>query len=397
MINILRKIFIKDYKNVLDKKVREKHGILASIFGLLLNVILVVLKLIFGFISHSTAIIGDAINNLTDTFSGIIALFGYKLSAKDADEEHPFGHQRIEYIATLIISIIVLIVGFEIIFQAIEKVINHQIDNVTFSPIVLGVLGISILIKLIQGFFYLKMSKIIESLTLKATAIDSFSDVISTLIILIGGLISYVAHINVDVYLSIVVGLIIIYNAASLIKDVSTPLIGGKPDYSYVNKILQDIRGYSDKVIGIHDVMCHQYGPTKMFLTLHVEVSQYDSFVLCHEIIDDIERYISKKYNIEIVIHMDPVDNKDQETIELKQLINDTIKQIDEKLSIHDFRLVKGQHHTNVLFDIVYDKTMVVSKEDILSQIEAVLPKKPNHKFYLKVNFDSVYYKETEN
>lgn len=387
MVNLLRKIFIKDYKNLNDDKVRVKHGVLASLVGIVTNLILFSAKLVIGILAFSFSIISDSINNLVDMSSSFISLFGFKISSKPADKDHPYGHQRVEYIAALIISIIVIVIAVELIIQSIENIINHSVS--TFTIITFIILGISILMKVWQGFFYLKMSKLTSSLSLKASAIDSFSDVVSTSAVLICSLLSYFFGWNIDGYVAICVGVFIIVNGVKMLIESANPLIGVSANKDLVEQITKDVLTYKG-ILGVHDVIAHSYGPSNMFMSAHLEVDAKEDMMKSHDLIDCIEDNIKKKYNIFFVAHMDPIDNSNPETIKLKELANNYLINISNELSIHDFRVVYGTSHTNILFDIVIPFEFKISKEELLSNLNA-LYNKGEHKYNLIVNFDHPY------
>lgn len=389
MLNILRRIFIKDYKNIENEQVRIKHGVLASIVGIITNLILFGAKLFIGILAFSFSIISDSINNLVDMSSSFISLFGFKISSKPADEDHPFGHQRVEYIAALIISIVVIAIAIELIIQSVENILNKSVS--TFTIVTFIILGISILMKVWQGFFYLKVAKLTNSLSLKASAIDSFSDVISTSAVLVSAILSYFFNWNIDGYIAICVGVFIIVNGVKMLIESANPLIGVSVNKELVNTIAEEVTNYKG-ILGIHDVIAHSYGPSNMFMSAHLEVDAKEDMLKSHDLIDCIEENIKKKYNIFFVVHMDPVDNSNPETIRLKELAISHLKEISDKLSIHDFRVVYGSTHTNILFDIVVPFDFIIRKEEILSGLKK-LYNKEKHIYNLIVKFDHPYVK----
>ena len=365
MTNLLRKLFIKDYLNVEDNKVREKHGILASSVGIVSNLLLTVFKILIGVITMSMSIIADALNNMTDMASCIVNIFGFKLANKPADKKHPFGYERIEYIAGLIISFIIIVLAVVLGYTSVLRIINQD----TKTVIQIGtfiVLGVSILVKVWQSFFYRKIAKIINSVSLKASAQDSLNDVISTSVVLIVSIISFASNgqIELDAYASIAVALFIVYSGIKLVIETANPLIGISPDNELVKSVVKDIESY-EGVLGTHDLMCHSYGPTKIFITLHVEVDASVDVLKSHDLIDVIEYEVGSKHHLMLTIHMDPVDTKSEETNTLKAKTIEMIKEFDPRLTLHDFRITKGDTHTNVLFDVVLPFDIKYTEEDV--------------------------------
>ncbi len=390
MTNLLRKLFIKDYLNVEDNKVREKHGILASFVGIFTNLLLTVFKILIGIITLSISIIADALNNMTDMASCIVNLFGFKLANKPADKEHPFGHERIEYIAGLIISFIIIALAVVLGYTSVLKIINQE----TQTAIQIGtfiVLGGSILVKVWQSFFYRKIGKIINSVSLKASAQDSLNDVISTTVVLIVSIISFATNgqVDLDAYAGIAVALFIVYSGIKLVIETANPLIGITPDNELIQKVVKDIEAYPG-VLGIHDLMCHSYGPTKIFVTVHVEVDAAVDVLKSHDLIDVIENQVGEKDHILLTIHMDPIDTKSEETKQLKEKALGFIKEIDEKLTLHDFRIVKGETHTNILFDIVIPYDLKIKDEEAINFLTSKF-KEINPYYFMVIKVDRDY------
>ena len=383
MIEWLSKKFIKNYDKTNDPKVREKYGNFAGIIGIISNCVLVIIKIILGLLSGAISIIADAINNLSDMATSIITIVGFKLSSKPADDEHPFGHERIEYIMGLIISFIILFIGIELGRTSIDKIINPTPLDKTFIWITLSGLIVAIIIKIWQGLVYRKISKKIDSIALKASSQDSFNDVISTSAVLVGLILShFVFNFNLDGYLGIAVALFILYSGISLVKSTIDPLIGALPDQELIKKISDDILNY-EGVLGIHDLVCHMYGKTRCFITLHVEVSSKEDILISHDLIDNIEKDIKLKYNVEICIHLDPIELDNEELNTARNELDIIIPSIDKRLKYHDLRMVKGFTHTNLIFDVVkpfnYEIPDGKLKELIISKVQEL------HKDYLCV------------
>lgn len=390
MVTFLRKLFIKNYQNVEDEKVREKHGVLASIIGIVFNTILFVIKLLIGIFTASMSIISDALNNMTDFGSSIVSLLGFKLAGKDADKEHPYGHQRIEYITGMITSFIIILVAGLLIYNSVLTLVNQD-SSTSYSIRAFVILGISIVLKLILGFIYSGLGKAINSVALKANRQDSFNDAISTSIVLIASIIQYffVDLWWLDSSISILVALFILYSGIKMVKETASPLIGEVPDFNLIHKIVKDIKSY-DGVLDVHDVMFHSYGPTKTFMMCHVEVDGYKDMFKSHDLIDNIEKEISSKYKILLTIHMDPVDTKSEEIPKLHEIIEKTLQNLDKNLSFHDLRVVSGPTHTNVIFDVAIPIGVKENKLTITKTLRAEI-KKYDSKYNLVINFDDNY------
>ena len=390
MVTFLRKLFIKNYRNVEDEKVREKHGVLASITGIVINTTLFVIKLLIGIFTASISIISDALNNMTDFGSSIVSLLGFKLAGKDADKEHPYGHQRIEYITGMITSFIIILVAGLLIYNSILTLVNQD-SSTSYSIWAFVILGISILLKLVLGFIYSGLGKAINSVALKANRQDSFNDAISTSIVLIASIIQYffVDLWWLDSSVSLLVALFILYSGIKMIKETASPLIGEVPDLNLIQTIVKDIKSY-DGVLDVHDVMFHSYGPTKTFMMCHVEVDGYKDMFKSHDLIDNIEKEISNKYKILLTIHMDPVDTKSEEIPKLHEIISKTLQNLDKNLSFHDLRVVTGPTHTNVIFDVAIPIGVKENKLTITKTLRDEIYKYDS-KYILVINFDDNY------
>lgn len=354
MVNVLRKLFIKDHQHLNDPKVRLAHGRLAAWLGILTNTVLFALKLGFGLAVMSIAIIGDAINNLSDLASSSVTLIGFWMANKPADKKHPFGHQRIEYIAGLIVSFIILALAVLLFSQSIEKIIAN--DILTFDDTFIGamiILGIAVIFKLLQALFNFRLARLISSVTLKATAVDSLTDAIATSLLLICSLLSYFLQWNnIDGYVGLLMSVFILISGIKMIKETSSPLIGEAAQGQRVKEIVKAIEAYPG-VLGTHDLVAHNYGPTKMFMTIHIEVDARVNVLESHELLDDIEAGIKSRFDVELTCHMDPIDIGNPKTVRLRKKAEDVLKEISKDLSMHDFRVVHGKKHTNVLFDVV--------------------------------------------
>lgn len=372
MKNILAKIFIKDYKNYQKQEVRNAYGKLCGAVGIVSNILLCAVKIITGVLISSVAILADGINNLADAGSSIITLLGFKLSSIPADSEHPFGHQRIEYISGLAVSFIILIIGVLLMKTSIEKIITGS-EAIPKKQVLITmiILFFAILVKLWQSLFYRKNGKLIGSTALIATSQDSLNDCISTSVVLISMIITYIfPNVVLDGYMGAIVSVFIIISGIGLIKETISPLIGEAPSKEFIDDIADRILKY-DGIIGIHDLVIHTYGPAKTFVTVHAEVDANVDITISHDIIDNIEHDFMDKLNINLVIHMDPVDLRCEETRQLKAMTNDILGDISVDLRFHDFRIVKGPTHTNVIFDVVVPIGFRMKNDELKSLIDS--------------------------
>ncbi len=393
MVNLLRRIFIKNYKDVSDENVRLAHATLSSIFGIIVNIILSIIKLFAGVLSGSISIIADAINNLADMGSSVINLVGFKLASKPADDDHPYGHQRIEYIVGIIISVIILVVGGELLYNSVFKIINPS--EMEISSIIIIILSISVVLKVILALFYYRISKIIDSVSIRASAVDSRNDCISTLAVLVGSIVFYYTKfMYVDGIIGIILSIFIIFSGIGLVKESASPLIGEGLNKEDLEKVISDIKSY-DIVLGVHDIQCHLYGPRKTFMSIHVEVPASMNVLVVHEAIDLIEHEVSKKYDIDIVIHMDPIENDNPRVIELKKIFEEVLSNIDNNLFLHDFRIVEKSNGENVIFDVLKPRNFKLSDKEINELLEKNTKDKGN--FNLVINYEYGYVDLLEN
>ena len=364
MTDFLVRRFVRDSENTESTEVRTRYGILASVVGIFCNVFLFAAKLIIGTLMHSLAVTADAFNNLSDAASSIISFIGVKMAGKPADAEHPFGHGRIEYIAALIVSFLVIEVGFTFFKTSAGKLMHPE--DITFDLVPFLILILSILVKLWMAAFNRKLGKKIDSKVMLATAADSLGDVITTSATVVSILICYVANVNIDAIAGLIVSLLVIWSGFSIAKDTLEPLIGQRVPAELYQKISQMVESYDgelvqqindivlsyDDVTGIHDLIVHNYGPNQGMATIHAEVPNDVNIEVSHAIIDRIEREVGKELNITLVIHMDPVELHDAEVLRLKEKTEHIIKALDSKLSFHDFRLVKTTP-VNLIFDLL--------------------------------------------
>ena len=400
MVTLFRKLFIKDYKNIENPKVRASHGKLACFFGIFSNLILFIGKLLVGVISGSIAIIGDSFNNLSDMGSSFVTLFGMHMAQKPADKDHPYGHERFEYVSSLVVSIVIIILGIQLFAESVTGFVTGLTDYtpLNYSIFTIIVLVVSVLIKLAQGIFNKKIGKIINSLPLEATASDSFNDAIATSTILIATLVSMVFSeikigayfISLDSIMGVGVAIFIVIAGAKLIKETIDPWIGVGPDSDFVKGIVKEIEAY-DGVLGTHDIICHMYGPTTCFMSVHVEVDSKKDVNESHDMIDNIERDIKQKHNIELVIHMDPIDIHSEDAKIYKGVIKEILTNISSELSFHDFRIVKGHTHTNLIFDCVIPFEFRNQQDEIKNKVQEEVSKLGE--LFVVLNFDLEYTK----
>ncbi|MFA5636061.1 MAG: cation diffusion facilitator family transporter [Anaerovoracaceae bacterium] len=352
MKKFLIRIFVKDYENTKDPLVRDRYGRLAGAVGIVTNVFLSGAKIAAGLLFGSIAILADGINNLADASSSVILLIGLRLAAKPADVEHPYGHARIEYLTGLIISFLIIILGVQLLMTSIDKI--RFPEAVEFNWLLVVVLVLSIAVKVWQAFFYIRIGETIKSSAIKATGTDSRNDVISTLAVLLSLLVGKLTGVNLDGITGAMVALFIIYSGIQLIRETSSPLLGSSPDPELVNEIRERVLAH-DGVLGIHDLVVHNYGPGRIFASLHVEVDAHGDLIASHDVVDNIEREIAKDLKIQLVAHMDPLDTKDPLTVELNHSLNEIIAPLCGVSEIHDLRIVAGYSHQNIIFDVVVD------------------------------------------
>lgn len=386
-MNLLFKLFIKDYQNTSRNDVRNKYGILTSITGIILNVILFIIKVVASLLTHSIGIAADAFNNLSDAGSSIIAFIGFRLSGKPADRDHPFGHGRAEYICSMFVSMMILFMGFELAKSSISKIISPQ--NTTLEMVSVIILVISVLAKTWMYFFNKKVGKTINSSTVIATARDSISDVFATSAILISLFAEKMFKINIDGIVGLLVSVFILYSGIQTIRDSLTPLLGTPPDSELVDNIRQTIMAHNE-ISGIHDMIIHNYGPNRYMMSVHAEVPCDCDILKIHDTIDIIEREIFSKFNCNAVIHMDPVETNNEYINSTKKLVNDIIKSIDEKLSMHDFRMVSGETHTNLIFDVVVPFDFKISSTELINTIQQKLFE-VDSSFFVVITIDKNY------
>lgn len=384
MIKLLAEIFIKDSKNYSEPKVRASYGYLCGIVGIVINILLFAGKFVAGTLSGSVAVTADAFNNLSDAGSSVISLIGFRLASQKPDPGHPFGHGRFEYIASLIISMVIIMMGFELGKDSVKKIITPE--AVEYSVLTFAVLAVSILAKFYMFLYNRRIGKKIDSSTLKATAVDSISDTVSTFAVLVSAILTVTAGIVIDGWVGLVVAGIIMFAGFSEAKGTIDSLLGTPPDEEFCQKV-QDIVLSHEGMIGIHDMIVHNYGPGRVFISLHAEVPSDSNFVHIHDTIDNIEHDIMRETGCLATIHMDPVDVRDELTAKMKEKVAEIILDIDERITFHDFRIVTGPTHTNVIFDIVVPHDYKLSDESIARLIADKIHE-TDEKFFAVIDVD---------
>ena len=378
--------FIKNYQDTKDANVRTNVGKLSGIVGIFSNLFLFVIKFMIGTIVHSVSIQADGVNNLTDAGSNLISILSFHLANKPAAKDHPFGHERTETIASLFVGILILVLGFETAKESISKVIHPGSIDFRIASVI--ILLISIIVKFWMYAYNKKLSKTYDSSLLEATALDSISDVCGTTAVLVSTLLSPVLHFNLDGYMGIVVSGIILYGAYGLLRDMINSLIGEAPDPELVHNIVDRIMAHP-AILGVHDMMLHNYGPNKIFASAHVEVDSSKDIFETHDHIDNIEREVKENMNIDLVLHMDPVKVNDPETELYRAKVVEAIHQIDPKWGFHDFRIVSGPTHVNLVFDLVIPFEEKYSQEEIEDMLLKHI--QSDKKIYLVLTIDHPY------
>ena len=372
MFELICKTFIRNYEDHEDSEVRQRYGVVFSLLSIFCNIVMVIMKLIVSFLSNSISIRADALNNLSDVGSNLAALFGFRLANKHPDSDHPYGHGRMEYVSGMIVSFLILLVAFEAIREAIAKIITPNELNFSYGAIV--ALIISIGIKLFMAYINNKAGDSISSETLKAAGQDSANDALMTLASLLSLIIYRLFHLNIDAYAGLAVSLFVFKAGIEIFRNVLDTILGKAPDKELIRQIESDIMAH-EGILGIHDLLLHDYGPSHQFMSLHAEVDASIPVLESHDMIDNIENEILNKYRILTTIHMDPIDTRDELAAVLKQQVKDIVTQIDSAYNIHDFRIVRGNTHTNLVFDVLIPAADKISHEELKKKISAEVAK----------------------
>lgn len=385
MTNWLMKRFIKNHKNTDDPAVRGACGRLAGITGIVCNLLLCAGKLAAGILSGSVSITADAVNNLTDASSSVVTMIGFRMAEKPADQDHPYGHARVEYISALAVAAIILLIGYELAKSSVRKILNPA--PMAFSWITVIILLASIGVKLWLSLFNRRLGEAISSGALLATSADSRNDVIATSAVLVSCVIAALTDFDPDGYVGLLVALFILYSGFCVARDTIDPLLGAAPDPDFIRRIAETLRA-QEGVLGIHDLMVHDYGPGRRFASVHVEMDRNLDPMMSHNLIDRMERLFAEEMNLQMVIHYDPVVTDDEEAAAAKKLVETVVGGIDHRLTIHDFRMVAGPLHTNVIFDLVVPFELEKNAKVLISAISAAL-QATNPDYHAVISIDS--------
>ncbi len=373
MVSLLSKLLIKNYKNTSDPSVRRAYGTMVSVLGMILNALLFGAKFAVGVFTGSVAIRADAVNNLSDAGSQFISLISFRISSKPADREHPFGHGRIEYVASLIVSFLILHIGLDLLVESVQKILSPQPPSGSWVSV--GVLGGSVLAKLWIAYFNTKIGRRIDSAVMKATAADSLSDVLSTGAVLITTLITLMfpsLNWNLDAYVGVIVAALIMVSGVKILLEAKDSILGGAPSEEVVRRITEVADG-CEGVLGIHDLEVHNYGPGHVIAALHVEVDGSVDVFDSHDMVDNLERRLRRECGICATIHMDPIVTDDEEVNELRAKVAQAVKDLNKGMNIHDFRFVRGTTHTNLIFDVAVPFECKDSEEEIRRAVSSAV------------------------
>lgn len=387
MVTILSRWFIRNHEEYTNPDVRRAYGVLTGAVGIILNVILFAGKYMAGFLSGSVSVMADAFNNLSDAGSSFITLLGFHLAGKKPDPEHPFGHGRIEYISGLIVSMLIIVMGVELLKTSVQKIMNPQ--QMEISLITVLVLLASIVVKVYMSLYNRSYGKKLDSSAMKATATDSLSDCITTTVVLLSMLVYQFLHVNLDGWSGLVVAFFILIAGISSARDTLSPLLGEAPDEEFVKEVEQMVMNHPD-VVGVHDMVVHNYGPGRVMISLHAEVPGNQDIYSLHDEIDLIERELKQKFQCEAVIHMDPIATDDERVMGLRKEVEVLVKEYDMELTIHDFRMVEGPTHTNLIFDVVVPQGYKKTDEEISSEIARRITEKW-HNYFAVIKMEKRY------
>ena len=373
MTGLLVKLFVKDAKNVSDPAVRRRYALLAGITGIALNLLLFAGKLTAGLLAASVAVIADAFNNVSDAGSSVITLIGFRLAGKHEDKGHPLGHGRLEYVSAFIVDMLIILVGVELFKSSVEKIVSPSLPSV--SALTLCLLGAAVLVKLWLFFFYRKIGKLIDSAALRATALDSISDAVATTLVLASSLIARFANVGIDGWAGILVAGFILFTGVRAAKETIDLLLGAPPDPAFIEEIRAFVKNYPE-VIGIHDLMVHDYGPGRKIISFHAEVPSDSDINYAHDVIDCIERDMHKKFGCIVTIHLDPIVMGDKEVDEMRALAEEAVKEVNPSFTIHDFRMTSGGKHVNLIFDLSIPVDCKTADEDAAEEVRKRISEK---------------------
>ena len=387
MTELLTAIFIRDKDNIKDAKVRQAYGTLGGAVGICCNVLLFLIKMLAGLLTGAISIMADAFNNLSDAGSSIVTLIGFRMAGRPADPDHPFGHGRIEYLSGLFVAVAIILMGAELLQSAVEKILHPQMPSYTMTALV--ILVISILLKFWMSRFNRILGDRIDSEAMRATAADSLSDCISTGTVLLVAVFTYFTEKNIDGFVGLFVAAFVLWAGIHAVKETIQPLLGAAPDPELVEAVSSEVLK-EDLVLGIHDMVVHDYGPGRRMISLHAEVPYNEDLLTIHDVIDNIEMRICREFQCEITIHMDPVVTDDREVNEAKEMVKEIVSSLDASWSIHDFRMVRGQTHTNLIFDVVVPVTALKEKGEIASKIREKISQK-DKKYFAVIQVEQAY------
>ncbi len=385
MVTLLARFFIKDYKNTDSIEVRNKYGFICSVTGIILNILLFAIKLFAGFLANSVSVLADAFNNLSDAGSSLVTLFGFKAASRKPDSDHPFGHGRYEYISGLVVSIMIIMMGFEFVKSSISKIVSGE-NNTEFTLLTGGILVVSILVKFYMFFYNKAVGKKISSPSLIATGTDAISDCGATTVIIVSALISKFTDFATDGWCGLAVSFFIIAAGINAAKETINPLLGQAPSKEFVESVTKLLLDH-DEIVGIHDLVVHDYAPGHVMISVHAEISDKSDIIEAHELIDNVEREIYEKLGCEAVIHMDPISTDDERVNSMKKQVSAVLLAIHEDVTIHDFRMVDGNTLTNLIFDIVVPFEVKMDEDEIKAAADSLV-KTLDKKYNAVVNVD---------
>mgnify|MGYP002603786809 CR=1 FL=1 len=386
MTQLLLRLFVKNYQDTGDPEVRGQYGRLAGLTGIAVNVLLCAGKFLAGLLSGSVAILADAVNNLSDAASSVVTLLGFRLAAKPADDAHPYGYHRAEYLAGLSVAALILVIAVELFKSSLKRILAPE--TVAFTAVGAAILVVSIAAKLWLCLFYRRLGRAIRSEALTASAADSRNDVISTAAVLLSYAVTQLTSIPCDGWAGLFVALFIFWSGLGIARDTIAPLLGEAPDEALVHGIANEIRSYDPRVLGIHDLIVHDYGPGRRFASAHVEMDYREDVLDAHECIDEMEREVRKTLGVELVIHYDPIVTDDEELSRIHTQVAEILRKIDPKLTVHDFRMVRGSRHTNVIFDLVLPFSMEDRKQELRELVEREL-QTDGKEYHAIITFDT--------
>ena len=387
MTGLLVKLFVKNYEQAQLPEVRASYGKLSGLVGIVCNILLFGTKFLLGTLTASVAITADAFNNLGDASSGIVSFLGFKMASRPADKEHPYGHARYEYLAGLTVCVLILVIGVELLKESFLKILHPE--PVEFSWVTVVVLLLAIGVKLWLAVFNRTLGKRINSQTLLATAADSRNDVIATGAVILATILSHVTKLSLDGFMGLFVALFILYSGVNLVKETLDPILGKAADEELVKEIEKRIMGYPG-VLGTHDLMMHDYGPGRLFGSVHVEVAAEEDVLKSHDMVDNIERDFLGELNIHLIVHMDPIVTRDESVRNLRHWLAGEVKKVHEELTIHDLRVVPGETHTNIIFDCVVPRGLFKTDEEVKEAIDALV-KETYPNYFCVITVDHSY------